>query len=153
MNKARLTTALLAGVLLAGTTVLAHPPASKGPAGFKQASRPPAARMHLMRMAWVLDLSPEQKEQMWQLLQEQREQFRQLRQQQRETRLAIRSLEKNGSVDAKALNSLLDQAASLYRQQLEMRIHVHEALQAILTEEQREQWQQWRQEHPRRRHG
>ncbi len=158
MNKRILLTTLLGGTLLAGATVLAQPSASDGPAEFKptrfkQAPHRPHPRMRLMRMAWVLDLSPEQKEQMRQLLQEQRDQFRQLRQQQRETRLAIMALQKSDRADEKALNALLDQATELYRQKLELRMHAREALEAILTEDQREQWQQWQLQHRPRRQG
>ncbi len=122
-------------LVLTSATLKAHP----GPSPIGQL-RPPPLRMQLARMAWELDLSQAQKEEMRALLKEQAATRRNLRREIHAIRQAIREQLRNGQPDDRSLNERLDQLAGLHRQRLELRIRLRLKILAVLTEEQRQQW-------------
>ncbi|RME35579.1 MAG: periplasmic heavy metal sensor [Gammaproteobacteria bacterium] len=145
MNRGRrvLLTAILAGSGVLATGMTAASPDRPGPRDCRSMeARGPLG--HLEKLADELDLSPEQRDRIRELMEQQRPQMRAWREAMRDTHRRLRELERAPTFDEQAIRQLAEQQA---RTMAEMRVEkakMHHEIARLLTPEQRERFERMR---------
>ncbi|ARO87895.1 hypothetical protein EBAPG3_009005 [Nitrosospira lacus] len=152
-----ITKILLIGCLLASTIALADPQAdmSSGKAS-RECHHGAHSRMgqgmdggerFLNRMTDRLKLTPEQRSSVEAVLQKSKSQMANLKEKMQTNRKALRELKQNGSGDSSEVQVLAQERGNLVTESIIQRNKIRNEIQLVLTDTQREQMKQMREEH------